>query len=323
MRRFIVRAACAGALLAGLAGAPWRSATAQGWMPPPPEQRCPSVWGAADERGAANLQSAESVLAAARLIRDGKTYELGKVLDGTIPMSPGRTFALNVQRTSGPNGRNQQGGNEETVFTELGQMGTQFDGLAHQQLGPYLYNCVEAAKVARRGGFTKLGVEKAGSFFARGVLLDIAALKGVDMLPDDYMITVADIEAAMTRQNVEVRKGDAVLIRTGWGRLWTVDNARFIKGEPGIGLEAAEFLVKRNVMIVGSDNWAVEVRPYPDKGLFLPVHGYLLNVNGIYLIENLDLEALARDKANEFAFIVAPLKLRGGTGSSVAPIAVR
>jgi len=321
MRRFIIRAACAGALLAGLAGAPWRSATAQGWMPPPPEQRCPSVWGAADERGAANLQTAESVLAAARLIRDGMTYELGKVLDGTIPMSPGRTFALNVQRTSGPNGRNQQGGNEETVFTELGQMGTQFDGLAHQQLGPHLYNCVEAEKVARRGGFTKLGVEKAGSFFARGVLLDIAALKGVDMLPDDYMITVADIEAAMTRQNVEVRKGDAVLIRTGWGRLWTVDNARFIKGEPGIGLEAAEFLVKRNVMMVGSDNWAVEVRPYPDKGLFLPVHGFLLNVN--YLIENLDLEALARDKANEFAFIVAPLKLRGGTGSSVAPIAVR
>ena len=323
MRRFIVRAACAGALLAGLAGAPWRTATAQGWMPPHPEQRCPSVWGADDERGAAKLQSAESVLAAARLIRDGKTYELGKVLDGTIPMSPGRTFALNVQRTSGPNGRNQQGGNEETVFTELGQMGTQFDGLAHQQLGPYLYNCVEAEKVARRGGFTRLGVEKAGSFFARGVLLDIAALKGVDMLPDDYMITVADIEAAMARQNVEVRKGDAVLIRTGWGRLWTVDNARFIKGEPGIGLEAAEFLVKRNVMIVGSDNWAVEVRPYPDRGLFLPVHGYLLNVNGIYLIENLDLEALARDKVNEFAFVVAPLKLRGGTGSSVAPIAVR
>ena len=323
MRRFIVRAACAGALLAGLADAPWRSATAQGWIPPPPEQRCPSVWGADDERGAANLQTAESVLAAARLIRDGKTYELGKVLDRTIPMSPGRSFSLNIQRTSGPNGRNQQGGNEETVFTELGQMGTQFDGLAHQQLGPYLYNCVEAEKVARRGGFTKLGVEKAGSFFARGVLLDVAALKGLDMLPDDYMITVADLEATMTRQNVEIRRGDAVLIRTGWGRLWTVDNARFIKGEPGIGLEAAEFLVKRNVMIVGSDNWAVEVRPYPDKDLFLPVHGYLLNVNGIYLVENLDLEALARDKANEFAFMVAPLKLRGGTGSSVAPIAVR
>jgi kynurenine formamidase len=323
MRRSIVRVACAGALLAGLAGLPLRTAMAQGWMPSPPEKRCPSAWGAEDERGAANLQTPESLLAAAKLIREGKIYELGKVLDRTIPMSPGRSFSLNIQRTSGPNGRNQQGGNEETVFTELGQMGTQFDGLAHQQLGPHLYNCVEAEKVVRRSGFTKLGVEKAGSFFARGVLLDIAALKGVDMLPDDYMITVADLEAAMRQANVDVGKADAVLIRTGWGRLWTVDNARFIKGEPGIGLEAAEFLVKRNVMIVGADNWAVEVRPYPDKGLFLPVHGFLLNVNGVYLIENLDLEELARDKTHEFAFIVEPLKLRGATGSSVAPIAVK
>lgn len=296
-------------------------ASAQDWISP--EKRCPSPYGANDERGAANLQTPQSVAAAARLIREGKIYELGKILDRTIPMSPGRSFVLNVQRTSGPNGRNQQGGNEETVFTELGQMGTQFDGLAHQQLGPHLYNCVEAAQVARRSGFTRLGVEKAGSFFARGVLLDIAALKGVDMLPDDYMITVADLEAAMKQANVEIGKGDAVLIRTGWGRLWTVDNARFIKGEPGIGLEAADFLVKRNVMIVGADNWAVEVRPYPDKGLFLPVHGFLLNANGVYLIENLDLEALARDKTREFAFIVEPLKLRGATGSSVAPIAVK
>src|SRR5260370_7601104 len=95
----------------------------------------------------------------------------------------GRRGGVNVQRTSGRNGRNQQGGNEETVVTELGQMGTQFDGLAHQQLGPHLYNCVETEKVARRSGFTKLGVEKAGSFFTRGVLLADAGLKGVDLPP--------------------------------------------------------------------------------------------------------------------------------------------
>ncbi|HEY1543242.1 MAG TPA: cyclase family protein [Xanthobacteraceae bacterium] len=320
MRRSIVRFAGV-TLLACVASFASIPANAQDWLSP--EKRCPSPYGAEDERGAANMQTSDSVLAAGKLIREGKIYELGKVLDRNIPMSPGRSFVLSVQRTSGPNGRNQQGGNEETVFTELGQMGTQFDGLAHQQLGRYLYNCVEADKVTRRSGFAKLGVEKAGSFFARGVLLDIAGLKGVDMLPDDYMITVADLEAGMKAANVDIRKGDAVLIRTGWGRLWTVDNARFIKGEPGIGLEAADFLVKRNVMIVGSDNWAVEVRPYPDKTLFLPVHGFLLNVNGVYLIENLDLEALARDKATEFAFIVEPLKLRGATGSSVAPIAVR
>src|SRR5262249_59213871 len=113
-----------------------------------------------EEGGAANRKTPKSTPAAARLIREGKMYELGKILDRNIPMSPGRSFVLSLQRTSGPNGRNQQGGNEETVFTELGQMGTQFDGLAHQQLGPHLYNCVETEKVARRTGFTKLGVEK-------------------------------------------------------------------------------------------------------------------------------------------------------------------
>ena len=146
MHRSIGRAV--GAILSTCVAGYACAASAQDWISP--EKRCPSPYGADDERGAANLQTPQSVLAAARLIREGKIYELGKILDRTIPMSPGRSFVLSMQRTSGPNGRNQQGGNEETVFTELGQMGTQFDGLAHQQLGPHLYNCVEADKVARR-----------------------------------------------------------------------------------------------------------------------------------------------------------------------------
>jgi len=311
------------AAMLGVAGIVPQEASAQGWMPPPPEKRCPSQWGVDDERGAANLQTPQTVLKATKLIREGKVYELGKLLDASMPRSPGRSFALELKRTGGPNGRNQQRGNEETVYTELGQMGTQFDGLAHQGLGPYLYNCIENDKVAARSGFAKLGVEKVGSLFTRGVMLDIARLKGVDILPDDYEITVADLEEAMRRQEVDFGEADAVLIRTGWGRLYAVDNARFMKGEPGIGVAAAEFLARRNVMMVGSDNWAVEVRPNPDRDLFLPVHGFMLTVNGIFLVENLDLEGLSRDKVNEFAFIVQPLKLKGGTGSSIAPMAVR
>jgi len=321
LRRYAGAAVCA-ALLHVIGWAP-QHAAAQGWMPPPPDQRCPSPWGAGDERGAANRQTPQAVLNAVRLIREGKVYELGKLLDASMPRSPGRSFALELKRTNGPNGRNQQRGNEETVYTELGQMGTQFDGLAHQGLGAHLYNCIENDKVATRTGFTKLGVEKVGALFTRGVMLDIAQLKGVEMLPDAYEITVADLEQAMRRQDVDFGAGDAVLVRTGWGRLYAVDNARFMKGEPGIGVAAAEFLARRNVMMVGSDNWAVEVRPNPDPELVLPVHGFLLTVNGIFLVENLDLEGLSRDRVNEFAFIVEPLKLKGGTGSSVAPIAVR
>src|SRR5213596_2379372 len=214
---------------------------AQGWNPPPPEKRCPSQWGAGDERGAANLQTPQAVLKATRMIREGKVYELGKVLEPSIPRSGARSYSLNLARTSGPNGRNQQRGNEETVFTELGQIGTQFDGLAHQALGAHLYNCVENDAVAARTGFTKLGVEKIGALFTRGVMLDIAALKAVDILPDTYEITVADLEAAMRRQgSVQFGEGDAVLIRTGWGKLYGFDNTRFMAGEPGIGIGAAE-----------------------------------------------------------------------------------
>ena len=298
-------------------------ARAQGWNPPPPEKRCPSQWGANDERGAANLQTPQAVLKATRMIREGKVYELGKVLEPSIPRSGARSYSLNLARTSGPNGRNQQRGNEETVFTELGQIGTQFDGLAHQALGPHLYNCVENDAVAARTGFTKLGVEKIGALFMRGVMLDIAALKAVDVLAANYEITVADLEEAMRRERVDFGAGDTVLLRTCWGRHFGVNNALFMSGEPGIGVAAAEWLAKRNIMMVGSDNWAVEIRPYPDKGLFLPVHGLMLVVNGIFLLENLDLEAMSRDKVYEFALIVQPLKLKGATGSTVAPIAVR
>src|SRR2546423_3890858 len=247
-------------------------ARAQGWDPPPPEQRCPSQWGANDERGAANLQTPQAVLKATRMIREGKVYELGKVLDPSIPRSGARSYSLNLARTSGPNGRNQQRGNEETVFTELGQIGTQFDGLAHQALGPHLYNCVENDAVAARTGFTKLGVEKIGGLFTRGVMLDIAAMKGVDILPLSYEITVTDLEEAMKRERVDFGSGDTVLLRTGWGRHYGVDNTLFMSGEPGIGIAAAEWLAKTNIMMVRPDNWAVAIRPYPDHAPFLPAH---------------------------------------------------
>src|SRR5712692_9132626 len=261
-------AAFSAVLILAILSQPARS---QAWNPPPPESRCPSQWAANDERGAANLQTPQAVLKATRMIREGKVYELGKVLDASIPRSGARSYSLNLARTSGPNGRNQQRGNEETVFTELGQIGTQLDGLAHQALGPHLYNCVENDAVAARTGFTKLGVEKIGALFTRGVMLDIAALKAVDILPATSEITVADLAAAMKRQRVDFGAGDSVLVRTGWGRHFGVYNSLFMSGEPGIGIPAAEWLAKRNVMMVGSDNWAVEIRPYPDKGLFLPV----------------------------------------------------
>jgi len=116
--------------------------------------------------------------------------------------------------------------------------------------------------------------------------------------------------------------GDAVLIHTGWGRLWDQDGARYSGPAPGIGVGAASWLASQDVLLIGSDTTSVEVSPNPDKSLDLPVHQIALAVNGIFLLENLKLDELASKHIQEFALIVERLKIRGGTGSTVAPVAV-
>jgi kynurenine formamidase len=157
----------------------------------------------------------------------------------------------------------------------------------------------------------------------RGVLIDVAALKKLDVLPDAYEITAADLQQALARQNLTLQPGDAVVIRTGWSAFWGKDNARYVKSNPGIGVDAAQWLAKQNPMLVGSDNWSVEVAPNPDSSVSLPVHQVMLVVNGIHLLENLKLDGVAAAGVQEFAFVVQPLKIGGGTGSTVAPVAIR
>ena len=299
------------------------SAAGQSWAPPAERDRCPSKWGASDERGAANHMTPDAVLRATRLIRTGEIIELGRVLSSTMPLSAGRRFHVDTKRTTMNPQSNRRGSNEELVTTEIGQVGTQFDGFAHQTIANTVYNCIRLDDIASRTGFTKLGIQNVGALFTRGVLIDVAALKGVDMLGDAYEITVDDLQRALSRQNVALQAGDAVLVHTGWGRLWDVDPARYQRGNPGIGIAAAEWLVGQNPMVIGADSAPVEVNPNPDARLSLPVHQITLVVNGIHLLENVKLDELAAKRVYEFALIVEPLKIQGGTGSTVAPIAVR
>ena len=303
----------------GVASAAW----AQSWKPPADGQRCPSKWGAGDQRGAGNHMKPESVLKATRLIKTGEVFEIGHVLEANMPISGTRRFDVHTKRTFMNPQSNRRGSNEELVVSEIGQVGTQFDTFPHQTIGDSVYNCVKLEEIQTRTGFTKLGVENVGALMGRGVLIDVAALKGVDMLPDAYEITVPDLQQALTKQNLTLQPGDAVLIHTGWSRLWGKDNARYMKSCPGIGVAAAEWLAKQDPMLVGADNWPVEVAPNPDPQISLPVHQIMLVVNGIHLLENLKLGDLAAKRAHEFAFVMQPLKLKGATGSTVAPIAIR
>jgi kynurenine formamidase len=300
-----------------------QAARGQAWQPPADNQRCPSKWGAQDQRGSANHMKPETVLRAARLIRAGEIFELGRVLSETMPLPPGRRFEVVTKRTRNDPGRNRRGSNEELVVAEIGQVGTQFDTFSHQMIGSSLYNCVALDAAASRTGFSRLGVEQVGALMTRGVLLDIAALKGVATLAETYEITPQDLQAALAAQKLTLQPGDAVLVHTGWGALWGTDNARYQRSSPGIGIAAAEWLAKQDPLLVGADNTAVEIAPNPDKDLAGPVHQIMLVVNGIHLLENLRLDELAARRAYEFALIVEPLKIQGGTGSTVAPIAVR
>src|SRR3984893_5905460 len=156
-------------------------AQAPSWTPPPDNQRCPSKWGADDERGSANHMKPQTVLNAVKLIKTGEVIELGHVLNANMPFFGTRRFDVHTKRTFMNDFSNRRGSNEEVVLSEIGQVGTQFDGFAHQSQEDSHYNCCDRPHISTRTGFTKLGMEKVGMLMTRGVMIDVAALKGVDM----------------------------------------------------------------------------------------------------------------------------------------------
>jgi kynurenine formamidase len=312
--------ACGGAHL-GLRATPVQAQTG-GWSPPPSSQRCPSRFGPQDRRGYMNLLDNEKRQAAARLIRQGTVIELGHRLEQTMPFFGTRRFDMHLKRTFMNPEPNRRGSNEEIVVSEIGQVGTQLDGFPHQTIGDEVYNCVKYEDIQTRGGFREMGIDGVGTVFTRGVLIDIAALKGVRTLEINYEITPDDIQQALQRQNTRIERADAVIINTGWSAHWGTNNALYVRGCPGIGVAAAEWIIRQEPVLIGSDNWPVEVAPNPDRNASLPVHQIALVVHGVHLLENMRLAELAERRIYEFAFMMQPLKIAGGTGSTVAPTAL-
>jgi len=201
-----------------------------------------------------------------------------------------------------------------------GHVGTHIDALCHFSQDGKLYGDVPVAD-AQSGyaaGMSRHGVETIDPMLRRGVLLDVPRTVGEERLPPDFVIDAALLERTAREQEVEIREGDVALVRTGLDTLWS-DGARYINEgrQAGINLEAGQWLSSKGIFAAGSDNIALEQVP----SRRMPVHVHLLVESGMHIIEALDLQGLAEAKTYEFAFLAAPLKIVGGTGAPIRPLA--
>jgi kynurenine formamidase len=302
-----------------------RATTAELWWP--------SLYGADDEIGSLNEITPQVVVRAASLVRDGRVYDLGHVLDEHVPAFPGRSFRqflttpahqVNARRPDagdrGGWGRNNVNWIVEQVAA-TSQMGTHMDALNHLQIGDRMYNGHRLRDVVEEHGTNRPGIDALLEVVTRGLLLDVAAVRRVDHLGPGDVIGPDDAEASLDRLGLEVLPGDAVLFHTGRGRWRAVDNDAYVSGEPGPGMALAEWLVERRVSVTGCDTWSFGPVPAedPDEPFVDP---QTLNVkHGVVVLENLWLGDLAASGAGEFMFVVSHPKLRGATGAWVAPLA--
>ena len=209
------------------------------------------------------------------------------------------------------------------VLTMMEHTGTHMDALSHQANELRLFGGVAVDGVETPAGFSRLGIETAPPLVRRGVLLDVCGHKGGRVLPARYGVTTDDLARCAAAQGVEVRPGDVLLVRTGYGALWHGDEAAYLAAA-GVAKSGTLWAAERGVAAVGADNmaWDAPDERDPETGATLFAHLHLLTQKGIYIIENLNLEDLARDRAWESVFVAAPLKLQGATGSPLRPLAL-
>ncbi len=288
-------------------------------------------WGDDDERGTLNLITPERIVAAGQLIRTGKSFPLGIPVGADGPQPGGGR--INPVHLMSQTGEDQvfPGGfrfADDYVFMPL-QSGTQWDALSHVFYDDQLYNGYPATDVTVHGAKRNTIDRIADGVAGRGVLLDIAARRGVEWMQAGDVITPDDLDDAAEHQGVEVRAGDIVLFRTGWRRKFLAerDPKEFMAGEPGLGQDCCDWLHRHDIAAVASDNWAIEVLPGENPDALLQVHMVLIRDMGLTLGEILDLEALAADCAEdgvyEFFFCAPPLMVTGGVGSPINPLAIK
>lgn len=292
-----------------------------------------SPWGPQDQKGALNYLTPASQAAVMRRVDASRVYDLSvDYFVGMPSFQAAGDPAYQIFMSHTPAGTvvdnlNGQGraanaccGYSGDVILMYTHTGTHIDSLNHFGIGNQIFNQYRSEEHLGSRGWTKNGAEQISPIVARGVLLDIAKMKGVDCLAPSYPITLADCAACEAAAELRIGEGDVVLIRTGRMRYWP-DAERVFGNSPGITLEAARWLSAKRIAVVGADNEAVEFTPSTDPDMWLPVHHHFLGEAGVPQVECLNLEELSRDGLIEFGFIAAPIRLRGATGAPMRPLA--
>lgn len=286
-------------------------------------------WGPQDERGALNLLTPEAVLAATRLCKTGKVYSLSIPMGGqNVPVvgarqPPQRFTVFNAADHDywADRGRDDRPCIGEDFLTLSSHAVTHMDALSHVWADRKLYNGFSEDTVKTYRGAERCGIEKTRYIVGRAVMLDLPRYFGVEHLEPPRILTSAELLACAGRQGVEIRRGDILLVRTGWLTMFYKDKARWMGGQPGIGSDVCRLVKERDIAAVGSDNSTVEAVPWED-GVFLKSHLELIRNLGVPLLELLALDELAQDHVYECLLVVAPLVVKGAMGSPVNPIAI-
>ena len=299
-----------------------------------------SPWGPNDQTGATNRVTAAVTKAAAAEIQTGKVITMSYPLVDGVPLF-GSRFTKTILTATGLAPGGSVGENEltymEDTWLSQSHVGTHLDGMGHIGRKDCYYNQIAMGKFINQNNMTKLGLEHLKSFATRGVLIDaVKVYQAANKLKTNpackkpcidkgTVITAADLQAGLKLYNVTLREGDIVVIHTGWGDLFEqfpAQNATYNSGEPGIGKDAATWLISQKVVAVGSDTWAVEVIPGENPKEAFIVHNMLLTDNGIHIIENVRTDLMAAEAASTkratFFFNMTVPKAVGLTGNFVA-----
>lgn len=256
---------------------------------------------------------------------DVDTVELGHPHTTGMPCSPNHPgFRMTLIRRHGDMVRPDGGSASNEIIVTGGHVGTHVDALSHVSHEGKLHGGVDAQQAQLGGRFSQLGAETIPFLLRRGLLLDVARVRGVDVLEAGRAVTEQDLRDAADAAGVSPRRGDVVLIRTGWARHFE-DPQRYLgqqDGVPGADVGAARWLAAAGIVAAGADTTAFEQIPAGKGHSVLPVHRVLLVDNGIHIIEHLNLEDASERGLTEFTFVMAPLRITGGTGSPVRPVAV-